>query len=267
MTQIPDIFHSMAWVVLGMYFLLQQIILLMFMDSKSQIALQYAYKVKEENPETSIFWVFAGNRERFERDYTAIAKGLSLPGHNDPEVDILNLVKGSLIKPEFGKWLMIVDNADDMSIFHGTPESADSTVANDHGCHQNGLFDFIPDCPTGSVIYTTRSKADALKLTGEGCILQVTEMDLENLMVLLKSKLHVELEDEEVEIKLIHALERLPLAIVQAASFIRQNSWTVARYVKYFESKHAELSFEILSHDFRDKTRDKTVSNAVFKLG
>jgi hypothetical protein len=212
--------------------------------------LQYAYKVKEERPETSIFWVFAGNRERFEQDYAAIAKGLRLPGHNDPEVDILNLVKSSLINPEFGKWLMIVDNADDMSIFHGTPESTDSQEANDHGYCQNGVFNFIPDCPMGSVIYTTRSKADALTLAGEGCILQVTEMSLENLMVLLKSKLHIEVEKKEQQIKLIDALERLPLAIVQAASFIRQNSWTVSRYLKYFESKEAELSFEILSHDF-----------------
>jgi hypothetical protein len=234
------------------------------MDSKSQIAVQYAYKVKE-HPETSIFWVFAGNSERFEQDYTAIAKGLRLPGHNDPEVDILNLVKDSLIKPEFGKWLMIVDNADDMFIFHGTPESTDSQEGDDHGYYQNGVFNFIPDCPLGSVIYTTRSKADALKSTSEGCILQVTEMGLKNSMVLLKSKLHIEGEEKEQEIKLIDALERLPLAIVQAASFTRQNSWTVSRYLKYFESKDAELSFEILSPDFRDKTRDKTVSNAVFK--
>jgi hypothetical protein len=60
---------------------------------------------------------------------------------------------------------MIIDNADDMSIFHGTPESTDPEADNDYGCHPNDLFNFVPDCPTVSVIYTTRNKADALKLT------------------------------------------------------------------------------------------------------
>jgi hypothetical protein len=55
MFQKPNAFHSMDWVALGKFFLALAVFLLIKMGRKSQVALQYAYKVKEENPETSIF--------------------------------------------------------------------------------------------------------------------------------------------------------------------------------------------------------------------
>ena len=228
--------------------------------------MQYVYHVKEANPQTAIFWVFAGTKERFEHDYLEIAKGLRLPGYNSADTDILQLVKISLEKPEFGNWIMVIDNADDLSMFRGSPGPGETDIDPGRTCYSNGLFNHIPKAPFGLILYTTRNKVDALKLTSEGWIIQVTEMDMEDLKTLVKTKLYDETPDEEQCADLINNLGRLPLAIVQATSYIRQKSWSVFQYLKYFRSRDTDLSFQLLLHHFRDQTRDVTVENSIFKI-
>jgi tetratricopeptide (TPR) repeat protein len=216
--------------------------------------LQYAYNFKIRRPFSSIFWIFAGNKERFKQDYMNIAKGLKLPGYNDPEVDVLRLVKSSLEKSDSKDWLMIIDNADDLSLLDSSSEAESFSI-----------LKYIPDNAAGSIIYTTRSKKNALRLTGEGIILQISEMSMQDSKALLRSKLRAETSDEESWTDLLEVLERLPLAIVQAASYIRQNSWSVSRYLRHFQSQDGNASIQFLQHDFRDKTREHTVANPVFK--
>jgi tetratricopeptide (TPR) repeat protein len=230
---------------------------------KSQVALRLAYWAKEMLPETSILWVFASTRERFEQDYIAIAKGLRLPGHKDPETDYLSLVKRSLEEPESGKWLMIIDNADDLSLFHDNFK--DVFDRNNNKRISDGILKYVPEGRNGVVVFTTRNKVDALHLTREGKTIHVTEMKDEDLTSILRSKIGSEIPQDNNWIDLIRTLHRVPLAIVQAASFIRQNSWPVSKYLKYFGQEDEELSMKFLLHDFQDKTRDKTVDNSLFK--
>jgi tetratricopeptide (TPR) repeat protein len=218
------------------------------------VALQYAYNFKGRRPFSSIFWIFAGNKERFEQDYRNVAKGLRLPGYNDPKVDVLRLVKNSLEKSDSKHWLMIIDNADDLSVLDGPSETESFSI-----------LKYIPDNAKGSIAYTTRSKENALRLTGEGTILQVSEMSMSDSKSLLRSKLRAETSDEESWTDLLEVLERLPLAIVQAASYIRQNSWSVSKYLRHFQSQDENASIQFLQHDFRDKTREHTVANPVLK--
>lgn len=214
-------------------------------------------------PHTSVFWVFAGTRERFEHDYEVVAKGLKLPGYKDPETDYLSLVKRCLDSGKYGRWIMIVDNADDLSIFYDSLNMEPSL--SEHKSCTNDLLNYIPEERSGIVIYTTRNKADALKLTGEGKIIHVTEMCDDDLMAILGNKLGHDVEEDDDRLELIKILQRVPLAIVQAASYIRRNSWPVAKYLKYFGQNDEDLSVRFLLHDFQDKTRDKGVANAIFK--
>ncbi len=183
-----------------------------------------------------------------------IARGLKLPGCDDPEADILRLVKNSLEKPDSRDWLMIIDNADDMSVLDGSSE-AESYV----------LLNHIPENIAGSILYTTRSKKNALQLTGEGKVIQISEMSMADSKSLFRSKIGVNTLEEDSWIDLLESLERLPLAIVQAASYIRQNSWPVSKYLRHFQSHDGNASMEFLQHDFRDKTREHTVANPLFK--
>ncbi|KAH7389052.1 hypothetical protein BKA64DRAFT_679690 [Cadophora sp. MPI-SDFR-AT-0126] len=117
---------------------------------------------------------------------------------------------------------MVIDNADDLSTFRGSPEPGEADLGPGRKCYSNGLFNYIPRGPFGSVFYTTRNKVDALELTSEGWIIQVTEMNTKDLKTLLQTKMYDEIPDEEQCADLINNLGRLPLAIVQAASYSRE---------------------------------------------
>jgi hypothetical protein len=60
---------------------------------KTQIALAYAFWLRETHPEVSVFWVHASNTERFRQAYATIAQECQFPGYDDPKTDVLPLVK------------------------------------------------------------------------------------------------------------------------------------------------------------------------------
>jgi tetratricopeptide (TPR) repeat protein len=231
---------------------------------KSQIAVEYAYNLLERNPETLIFWVFGGSKERFEQDYLGIARRLQLPGFHGSTVDVLALVKTALEKRS--NWAMIIDNADDSTTLWGTSKAnySETSIQND-STDREGLAKYIPRGLNGFILYTTRTKDDALRLTGEGQVIKVSEMDEEDLKSLLKSKFKNEAFSDNDLTRLITTLDRLPLAIVQAASFIRHKSWSITQYLTNFEAEGSVSSSGPLLHDFRDKTRDYKGNNPVFR--
>ncbi|KAL5351765.1 hypothetical protein ACLOAV_003626 [Pseudogymnoascus australis] len=59
---------------------------------KSQIAIEYAYRLRESAPQTWVFWVHASDAARFKLAYTNIAAKIELPNRVDPKADILRLV-------------------------------------------------------------------------------------------------------------------------------------------------------------------------------
>lgn len=60
--------------------------------SESQIAIEYAYRLKESAPDIWVFWVHASNAARFEQAYRDIVAKVDLAGRDDPKMDILRLV-------------------------------------------------------------------------------------------------------------------------------------------------------------------------------
>ncbi|KAM0538120.1 hypothetical protein ACHAPP_001276, partial [Verticillium nonalfalfae] len=83
---------------------------------KSQIAIEFAYRVREtiSDAATSVFWVHGSTRARIEQSYRSLADLLEIPRRHEPGVSILTLVRDWLTGPKPGKWLMILDNADDV---------------------------------------------------------------------------------------------------------------------------------------------------------
>ena len=59
---------------------------------KSQIAIEYAYRLRERSPTISVFWVHASNVARFEQSYRDIAVTAKLQGVDEPKTDMLGLV-------------------------------------------------------------------------------------------------------------------------------------------------------------------------------
>ena len=110
---------------------------------KTQVALQFAYSVKERWSEYSIFWIAAQSTESFEQAYEDIAS-MCLEELINQEQDCKVLVRRYLASPSAGKWLLIVDNADDRDVLFSTP----------HG--SKGLMHYLPQSETGLTLFTTR---------------------------------------------------------------------------------------------------------------
>ncbi len=83
---------------------------------KTQIALEAAYRVREKYSDCSVFWVPAVDTASFENAYREIGRQLKIRGTDDDRADVKSLVKATLNHDFTGRWLMIVDNADDVEL-------------------------------------------------------------------------------------------------------------------------------------------------------
>jgi hypothetical protein len=129
--------------------------------------------LRERESQTSVFWVHASNIDRFKQGYAEIAKKINIPGADDPAVSILGLVKSWLMEQGCGQWLMIIDNADDVSMFFGISVASAQRTATEY---EQNLARFIPRSPKGSILFTTRNKQLGLRLTGSGELTYIPPM-------------------------------------------------------------------------------------------
>src|SRR5436190_1636023 len=100
------------------------------------------------HPETHVFWIHAGAVSRMDQGYRDIARKLSLPDWNDPNVDTFQLVSGWLSNDAHGPWLLVLDNADDMEIFFST-KSHPSSVGSEQTAP---LVSYLPWSTNGSTL-------------------------------------------------------------------------------------------------------------------
>ncbi|KAJ2897764.1 domain-containing histone demethylation 3D [Zalerion maritima] len=145
---------------------------------KSQLAIRYAHQVRQHSPNTWVFWVHASTRGRFEEAYESIADRLELPRRNDPKTNIFRLVSEWLRIEENGRWIMILDNADDANVFFSATSEK--------------LATFLPQTCNGSIIVTSRSMNVAERLVGgRSNIHEVPAMKTEEACQLLREKFQV----------------------------------------------------------------------------
>ncbi|KAL6152542.1 hypothetical protein ACJQWK_04653 [Exserohilum turcicum] len=216
---------------------------------KTQVALQFAYEVKEAQPEWSILWMPALSMESFEQACTEIVHALHIPQAAD-EKDGKELVKAWLSSGDAGRWLLVVDNADDADIFFGVGQ-------------RRGIFDYLPKSEQGIVIYTTRTMEVAVSLT-QGDVLELGAMNWQDAREFLSNSLvrKALLRDTAMTDTLLDELTCLPLAITQAAAYINRNRISILKYLQLLRSTDQGL-ISLMSREFRDDTRYKGSSNAV----
>lgn len=236
---------------------------LLTFERKSQLAIEYSYRVREESPDTWVFWVHASNASRLELSYREIADRLELPGRHDATANVLQLVNNWLYNSKHGKWILILDNLDDEGLLE---EPLQNGQTNDAGSQtstlKRPLLGLLPRCPHGAIIFTTRNKAVALKLVSDRDILHINPMDAPSALALLRKKLSINTADEEEAGKLLEALEFMPLAIIQASAFMQYHAprYSIARYLKDFENNS-----HILDHEAAQPQRDYEASNSILR--
>lgn len=216
---------------------------------KTQIALALAYRVREKDPTRSIFWMPSTSVESVEQAFLSIGEhiGLQNATHTDVKVSVMNYLNSE----SAGSWLLIVDNADDMDMW--TTSTDGSTT----------LKTFLPQSKYGFTLFTTRNRQVATELAGPE-VMRVPEMNATEARDLLRvSLIEKELiKDDGATTNLIDQLHGLPLAIIQAASYINKNVITLARYVALLSEQESGL-LEMLSKDFEDDWRYRELKNPV----
>ncbi|KIX06336.1 uncharacterized protein Z518_04312 [Rhinocladiella mackenziei CBS 650.93] len=221
---------------------------------KSRLALELAYQIRSKHPEYSIFWIEAVEQLTVEKSMLEIGKRLGIPGIEDEKADIKSLFKQRLSRSPLEKWLLILDNADD-ELLWGKPTGPMSSAVT--------LVEYLPKTTHGSIIVTTRTRQVASFLAGKE-VIELREMSPpEGVEMFTKSLERPELAIDGPAIStLLEKLAYLPLAIIQAASFINMTQRPVQTYLKLLDQSEEDV-IQLLSKDFGDPTRYSNAKNPV----
>ncbi|KIX00980.1 uncharacterized protein Z518_10046 [Rhinocladiella mackenziei CBS 650.93] len=221
---------------------------------KSRLALELAYQIKSEHPQHSIFWIQAADQLTFERDVLEIGKKLRIPGIEDDKTDTKSLFKQSLSSSSTDQWLLILDNADDEALWGDQSDSSPEV---------SSLVEYLPKTTNGSIIITTRTRGVANFLAGKE-VIELPEMSPHEGAEMFTEALQNPglAVDRVATLTLLEKLAFLPLAIVQAASFINMTQRPVQTYVELLDEPEAEV-IKLLSKDFGDPSRYPNAKNPI----
>ncbi|THX80375.1 hypothetical protein D6D04_04634 [Aureobasidium pullulans] len=144
---------------------------------------------------------------------------LGIVGWDDPKADILQLIQTWLKNAGNGKWLLVLDNADEASYLL-RPRAENSDMMSRSGADVGGkiLYDYVPTCQHGSVIVTTRSRGMAADLVDDADIIIVQPMVEELAMDLLGKKLGPQADSTAAK-QLVAALEKSAADLLSLMSF------------------------------------------------
>lgn len=201
---------------------------------KSQIAIEYAHRVRKSRPSTRIYWVRGARRDTFINSYQSLARQLKLLGQDQPnenEEHVAQLLFEMLHDPSNGDWLMILDSADDETMFFTTSQSQRQNQG--RKSTPKPLLQYLPSVPHGSILITSRNRAAASQVVNEDdCILLVDRFNDDDALALLRKKLPRDDSPRYDAIQLVSLLYHLPLAITQAATYISRlaGRMTISKY-------------------------------------
>jgi tetratricopeptide (TPR) repeat protein len=198
-----------------------------------------------------VFWVHAGSAERMEKGYLDIAKEVGIPGWDsvDPTIDKSALVREWFERKAPGKWILILDNADDMEMLYGGP------------ARPKRLADYFPRAPNGAILLTTRNRKVGTQFTAPRNIIRLPALDIGESVRLLQARISSDDAEEQYR-DLATALQNVPLALVQAAAFISAQQSSIAEYLRLYNRSDASR-IQLLSDEFSDDIRDRDTQNAI----
>lgn len=195
--------------------------------------------------------------------YRAIADLLEIPGRDDTAADVLQLVCEWLCRESKKTWLLILDNADDPSVFEHSHNKELGVKTKSLYNSPQSLYAFVPQTRNGFILVTSRNKTVARSLTGDNKgVLTVEPMVRQEAWVLLQNKLAPDWDAEDVA-ELAQALDYIPLALTQAAAFISENAprFTVRKYLEVL--KGGGVQAHLLYEDLGDIRRDPSAASSI----
>ncbi|KAH6880031.1 caspase domain-containing protein [Thelonectria olida] len=217
---------------------------------KTQIALEAVFRVRDEYPDCSVFWVPAVDATSFENAYRGIGRQLKVNGIDEAKADVGILVKTALSEST-SSWLLVIDNADDVESLFGDAKTA-------------SLAKWLPFNRNGSIVFTTRNHEVTVGLDiPTSNVFTVGEMSRdESIKMLQRNIKESQAPDFEHATSLLDFLVDLPLAIKQASAYMAKTGISTAKYLEYCRSSDKRL-IKLLSKDFEDRGRYEKIMNPV----
>jgi hypothetical protein len=211
--------------------------------------------------------VHASNAARYEQSFRELADQVRLPGRQNTQDNIFQLVGSWLRSDKSGKWVLILDNVDDASFLLQVESGRQDAQGSSSGSENNRpLWSYLPHCQKGTVLITSRRRDVALSLVESRCIVDIGPMSLEDARRLVEKKLGALSDDEDIETAcaLVRALEYIPLAIVQATSYIAQRGlrYSMQKYLKKLKRSDREKT-SLLDVEGGHLRRDWEAKNSI----
>ena len=189
---------------------------------KTQVAVEYAYRSRANY--NAVLWARADIRENVIADFVAIAGLLKLPEKDEQDqMSVVQAVKQWLNTHE--KWLLILDNADELSM----------------------VREFLPHLQSGHVLLTTRAQA----MGGLAHRIEVDRMEVEvgALFLLRRAGLlaldapleQAVIADREAAFEFTREVDGLPLALDQAGAYIEETPSSVHDYLRLYRQQRKAL--------------------------
>jgi tetratricopeptide (TPR) repeat protein len=215
--------------------------------------IEYARRLRQQSPQMWVLWLHVSNPARFYQSLLDIANQLKI--HGKEEADLLLRVQKWLRHDGKGRCLIVLDNADDASFLLERPATLSEAQP------MQRRIDYFTGPEHGSMIITTRSKREALKLVHASQVIEVGPMSGDEAEALLENKLgHASADNRRLAV----ALECIPLAITQAAAYISEMGLmcSVGQYYEKIE-RYRTSRVGLLRREVSMPDRDREAINSV----
>jgi tetratricopeptide (TPR) repeat protein len=164
-----------------------------------------------------------------------------------------------------GKWILVLDNVDDNELLRKPLAASLEAQANTNKrAPMQPPLRYLLESSNGSTIITSRNKGVASEIVGhKNNMIDVRPMSTAEALVLMRKKLDECTEGEEL-VQLVEELEFMPLAIVQAASYINHRSprCSALQYLEKLRQSDRQAT-KLLNHEGRHIHRDWKAKNSI----
>ena len=189
---------------------------------KTQLAVEYAYRAAHRYQ--AVFWVSAVTQETLQAGYTALAEALNLPEKDEQDQSLMLQAVRRWLQTHTN-WLLILDNADDLSL----------------------VVPFLPPMYGGHILLTTRAQS----IGRFAAWIEVDTLALDVGALLLLRRTGLVASDASLEVAspsdlniaraITEELGGLPLALDQAGAYIEETECSLANYQYLYREQRTEL--------------------------
>ncbi len=189
---------------------------------KTQLAVEYAYRHRQDYQ--AVFWTRADTTDALVESYGEIARLLQLPEKEEQDQSRVVKAVQEWLRTQT-KWLMIFDNADDLTL----------------------VRTYLPSAFGGHILLTTRTQS--IGGLAAGITVNILDKDIGALLLLRRAglvavdaSLDAAPPSDLSQAKAIaEELGGLPLALDQAGAYIEETECDLAGYRRLYQTRRAEL--------------------------